>query len=194
MLKYHFDYNYSPDKASRRTYTRKKLIMTYLRLIGKKKVRAGKHVVVGRHVVFRMAENAVLEIGDHSVIDDGVHFYLTKPNPKVVIGKHFGIGYGSIIACKSTLTIGDYTRIATGVIIRDNTHDYKKGKLLLETEAIISPVTIGENVWIGDRAMIFPGVTIGDGSVISANSVVTKDVKPNTVVAGQPARLINIVE
>ena len=55
-------------------------------------------------------------------------------------------------------------------------------------------VVIGENVWIGDKATILPGVSIGDGSVIGANAVVTKDVPPYSVVVGNPARIINKVK
>ena len=52
------------------------------------------------------------------------------------------------------------------------------------------PVVIGNNVWIGDKATILPGVTIGDGAVIAANAVVTKDVPAYSVVGGNPARVI----
>jgi len=169
-------------------------MMTFLRLIGQSQITLGNQVIIGRNVKFRLTDNANLKIGNNSIIDDGVHFYLTKPNPEVTIGNHVAIGYGSIIACKTKLTIGDYTRIATGVIIRDNTHDYKKGQLLLQSDAIIKPVTIGKNVWICDRVSIFPGVSIGDNAVVSVNSVVTTDVRAGTIVAGQPARLIKEVD
>ena len=55
-------------------------------------------------------------------------------------------------------------------------------------------VVIGENVWIGDKATILPGVSIGDGAVIGANAVVTKDVPPYSVVVGNPAKIINKVK
>jgi acetyltransferase-like isoleucine patch superfamily enzyme len=54
----------------------------------------------------------------------------------------------------------------------------------------VRPITLGDNVWVGRNAMIFPGVTVGEGSVVSAGAVVTSDVPPNTVVAGNPARRI----
>jgi maltose O-acetyltransferase len=56
------------------------------------------------------------------------------------------------------------------------------------------PVTIGAGVWVGARAMILPGVTIGDGAVIAAGAVVTKDVPANTVVAGVPATVVRELE
>lgn len=52
------------------------------------------------------------------------------------------------------------------------------------------PVIIGQNVWVGDKATILPGVTIGDGAVIGANSVVTKDVPPYSIVGGNPAKVL----
>lgn len=57
-----------------------------------------------------------------------------------------------------------------------------------------SPVTIGENVWIGSNATILPGVMIGNNSVVAAGAVVTKDVPENTVVAGVPAKVIKEIE
>lgn len=53
------------------------------------------------------------------------------------------------------------------------------------------PVTIGDRVWIAYRAIILPGITIGEGAVVGAGSVVTKDVEPYTIVAGNPAKVIN---
>lgn len=191
MLKHHFQTSFPPDPASKRSYSAKKLFLTWWRLCGfRQKIFAGKNAIVGKNVTFRLTDNARLVIGDHSIIDDGSFFILTKPEPELILGQHVGIGIGCLIACKTKMVIGDHTRLGAGVIIRDSTHEHKKGLRLLETETIIKPVTIGKNIWIGDRVMILPGVTIGDGAVISANSVVTHDVKPNTLVAGQPARAI----
>lgn len=194
MLKEHLDYHHAPDKASRRTYTIGQKVMSFFRLIGKSQVERGRNSIIGRNVRFFLAENAVLKIGNNCVIDDSVRFILTKPNPRVVLGDQVALSYGCVIAAKSEITIGDYSRIGVGVIIRDNTHDYKKGTLLLQSDATIKPVTIGSNVWLCDRAVIFPGVTIGDNAVVSVNSVVIKDVPAGTVVAGQPARVIKEIE
>jgi len=178
MLKEHIKYHHSPDKASRRTYTFQQKLVSFFRLLGKKQIKTGRNT----------------KIGDNSIIDDSVRFVLTKPSPVVEIGSQVAISYGCVIAAKSKITIGDYTRIGVGVIIRDNTHQVKKGTLILNSDANIKPITIGSNVWICDRAFIFPGVTIGDNAVITANSIVTKDVRPGTMVAGQPARVIKEIE
>lgn len=82
--------------------------------------------------------------------------------------------------------------------ITDNSHgetDYDSLKMPPIKRPITSkgPVIIGNNVWIGDKATILPGVTIGDGSVIAANAVVTKDVPPYSVVGGNPAIVLKLV-
>ena len=73
-------------------------------------------------------------------------------------------------------------------------HQYKKDSLIIEQENIIKPVIIGSDVWIGARSIILPGVTIGEGSVIAAGSVVTKSVDKYSVVGGNPAKLIKYRE
>ncbi len=193
-MKEHVDYHHLPDRASRRTYTLWQKWTSFIRLLGKTQIESGNNTIIGRNVRFFLTNNAKLEIGDNCVIDDSVRFVLTKPNPRVVLGDQVALSYGCIVAAKSTITIGDYSRIGVGVIIRDNTHDYKKGTLLLQSDATIKPITIGSNVWICDRAVIFPGVTIGDDAVIAVNSVVSKDVPAGTLVAGQPARVIKEID
>lgn len=86
------------------------------------------------------------------------------------------------------ITIDDGAMIAANVQIISNNHD------LYERQVITcKPVNIGKNVWIGAGATILPGVTIGDNAVVGAASVVTKDVEANTIVAGNPAKLIKVI-
>lgn len=99
-----------------------------------------------------------------------------------------GEGYASpglFLSCTDSITIGDGTVIAEDVIIRD--HD---GHEVIGGRGSAAPIVIGKHVWIGMRAMILKGVSIGDGAVIAAGAVVTKDVAPNTIVGGNPARFI----
>ena len=84
------------------------------------------------------------------------------------------------------VTIGDDTLIASHVAITSLTHDPRAELFSASQET--RPVVIGRNVWIGTHAVILPGVTIGDGAIIGAGAVVTRDVAARTVVVGVPAR------
>ncbi len=81
--------------------------------------------------------------------------------------------------------IGDDTQLGPGTMITTTGHDYRAG---LETS--FSKVTLGKRVWVGARAIILPGVTIGDNAVIGAGTVVTKDLPGNCVAVGVPAKVI----
>tara|TARA_B100001057_G_C22851639_1_gene951181 strand:+ start:2440 stop:3024 length:585 start_codon:yes stop_codon:yes gene_type:complete len=194
MLKTHFSYHHKPDVASRRTFTLKDKFFTFFRLFGRRNIKIKENTIIGKNVIFRLTDDAKIEIGNNSIIDHDVSFYLTKPKPFLQIGNHVAISKGTVIACKSIMQIGDYTRIATNVVIRDNTHKFSANKLLINTDAEIKEIIIGKNVWIGDKVIIFPGVKIGDNAIISAGSIVTSEVRANTIVAGQPARFIKKVE
>lgn len=103
-----------------------------------------------------------------------------------------GSGYASPdlwLACGLSIKIGHGVMIADQVIIRDwDGHDIVGGR------PSRLPIIIGDHVWVGMRAMILKGVTIGDGAVIAAGAVVTKDVPAGTLVARNPARSIRAVE
>lgn len=85
--------------------------------------------------------------------------------------------------------IGDGTQIGPGVQIltADHPRAPKLRQKMLESGR---PITVGKNVWIGDEAIILPGITIGDNATIGAGSVVTHDVVSGATVAGNPARLL----
>jgi acetyltransferase-like isoleucine patch superfamily enzyme/coenzyme F420-reducing hydrogenase beta subunit len=91
------------------------------------------------------------------------------------------------IVCMDNITIGNEVIIARDVVIRDNDGGHE---IMAAGYKKAAPVTIGNHVWIGQGAMIMKGVTIGDGAVIGAGAWVTKDVKPNTLVLGDPARAV----
>ena len=90
------------------------------------------------------------------------------------------------ITCAKQIIIGKNAHIAREAVIRDYDGHYIEDVAYRTSK----PVIIGDNVWIGYRAMILKGVTIGDNSVVAANSVVTKDVPANSIVAGNPAKVI----
>lgn len=116
-------------------------------------------------------------------------------NPSITIGKNCHFGVQNHITCTNKITIGDNLLTGKWVTITDNSH----GEFTLEQLSIDplkrpvvskGPVIIGNNVWIGDKATILPNVSIGDGAIIAANAVVTKDVPSFSLVGGNPAKVL----
>lgn len=101
------------------------------------------------------------------------------------IGENVCINAFVHIWANAPVQIGDNTMIASHVQITTSTHDYNFYPM--RSKRIDVPVTIGRNVWIGSGAIIFPGVNIGDNSVIGAGSLVNKDIPPNSIAYGMPA-------
>lgn len=110
----------------------------------------------------------------------------------ISIGKNSSINSGMIMAGKnSKIIIGENCLLSYNVHIRTKTHKYEnKNKLILEQGEYEKDIIIGNDVWIGYGAQIMPGVKLGDGCVVGAGAVVTKDVEPYKVVGGVPARII----
>jgi acetyltransferase-like isoleucine patch superfamily enzyme len=113
----------------------------------------------------------------------------------VRLGKFVTLRRLITIHARQQVEIGDYSRIGEMVTIRDHNH-YTELPSAPGTKKGFhcAPVVIGENVWIGVKATITSGVTIGDNVIVGANAVVTKDVPPNTVVGGVPAKIIRSFE
>jgi len=114
----------------------------------------------------------------------GVGFYLDAPGASIVIGDDSFLNQRTMITCKRSVVIGAHCSIGWDVWITDT--DYHR----LNDGDDISPVSIGDRVWIGAKAMILKGVTVGAGAVIAAGSVVTRDVPERALVAGNPATVI----
>lgn len=108
---------------------------------------------------------------------------------RMEIGEYVRIGPRCHVSAQGGLRIGAGTVLAPEVVILTSNHDYRSGELLpFDHFDVLSPVTIGRGVWIGYRAMVAPGVTIGDGAIVGMGSVVIKDVGPGRMVFGTPAR------
>ena len=189
----HYPSEFALDKASDRYYSYIDLVRSKW-CLRDRRIRSGCAVIVYKDVQFQLADNARVMIGDHSIFSSYAFLLLTKPNPVLEIGNYVGIGRHTQISVKKTVVIGDFTRIGSFVTIRDNIHKPFKNKdeKIIQTQAHIEPVKIGKDVWIGNYATIMPGVNIGDGAIISTYALVSKDVPPYTLVAGQPARVIKM--
>ncbi len=109
-------------------------------------------------------------------------------NPeKIFVGNQVDIGEFCHIRAGGNLRIGNRVLIASHAIITTQGHPLEPPRWGVTKE---SPISIGDDVWIGAGAVVLPGVRVGDGAVISAGAVVTRDVPDNSVVAGVPAKEI----
>jgi acetyltransferase-like isoleucine patch superfamily enzyme len=166
---------------------RDELLLALVRYITNRIVaRIPIHVV--RYAWYRRALG--MRIGEGSALLMDLYLYIrgrARPGqPGIRIGRRTVVNQQCCLDGRGGLSIGDDVDIAAGVWILTDSHDMND-PLFPE---ILAPVTIGNYAWIGSRAMILPGVTVGEGAVVAAGAVVTRDVEPFTIVAGVPARPI----
>ncbi|PSW21984.1 sugar O-acetyltransferase [Photobacterium sanctipauli] len=107
----------------------------------------------------------------------------------ITVGKNFYMNANGVILDCGKVTIGDYVMIGPNVTLCTAGHPLD-AKTRYTYEEFAKPITIGDKVWIGANVLVLPGVTIGDGAVVGGGSVVTKDVPADTVVVGNPARVV----
>lgn len=123
-------------------------------------------------------------------------FNISAPNSRIIIGDNVGIS-GSTICATTSVTIGNNVLIGSGCLISDtDSHPINwEDRLYNRNENTNkAPIINGDNVFIGARSIILKGVTIGECAVISAGSVVSKDVPPYTIVCGNPARIVKTLQ
>ena len=148
---------------------------------GKGDIILGDNVLIDGLCTFtfasRFVDRPVLEVGDGTGIGHNCSFSVGK---RITIGRNCGITPGCWIMDSSGHPVDATERIAD-----KTTNSWKP-----PSDDDVREVVIGDNVWIGQRSIIFPGVTIGEGSIISAGSVVRLQVPPYSLVAGNPAKII----
>lgn len=149
-------------------------------------------------------ENIIL--GDHNFLAGKMR---TSPNGKIKIGNYCYISTGAFLGAANSIEIGNYVGIAHYTFVVDNNNHPVEPEARKEHRIRVAPggegypsvgaswelsenapIIIQNNVWIGMYCFIGKGITIGEGSVVARQSVVTKDVPPYTVVAGNPARVV----
>ena len=143
---------------------------------GKFKITIKRYLSILRHRTF--------QIGSHSYVHLSSSF-----NYQSKIGKYSFVNKNSFI---SATTIGNYCSISANVGIGLGEHDliYGTSKALSTRPLLTKKTTLGDEVWIGFGAVVIQGTTIGDGAVIAANAVVTKDVPDYAIMAGVPAKML----
>ena len=105
---------------------------------------------------------------------------------KVSVGAHATVCNGAWLYALDRIEIGEWASIGEDVKLLTGSHDVNSSEFRLITK----PIVIGDMAWVATSAVVLPGVTVGEGAVVAAGAVVTKDVAPWTVVAGNPARII----
>jgi len=144
--------------------------------------------MVSLHVPIYTVRKAVfgiagVKIGRGTMVHMGCKFF--KPSG-VVIGDDTMVGDRAFLDGRAKLEIGSHTDIASEVMIYNSEHDLIDPKF----GAVNGEVEVGDYVFVGPRAIILPGVKIGDGAVVAAGAVVTKDVPGRAIVGGVPAKVI----
>jgi acetyltransferase-like isoleucine patch superfamily enzyme len=138
-----------------------------------------------------------LIVGDNVRIDGKCSFTFASrfsAKPALIIGDNTDIGHGCIFTVAKQITIGRNCQISTGVLIFDSpghpADPIARATGSPPADDEVRPIVIEDNVWIGRRATILPGVTIGRDSIVATGAVVMTDVPPSTLVAGNPARQV----
>lgn len=154
-----------------------RIIRFPIEIRGRKNIDFGRRLTTGigcRFEAFSDDKHICIVFGDDVQINDYVH-----------------------ISAMDKVMIGNHVLMASHIYISDNSHGFYKGDSQsspnippIKRNYKISPVVIGDNVWIGEGVVVMPGVTIGKGSIIGSNSVVTKDIPANSIAVGQPAKVI----
>lgn len=125
--------------------------------------------------------------GKNVNIEQGATF-----SAKASLGDYSGIGINARI--NGECRIGSHVMMGTDVVVITRNHAFERTDIPMMEQGFEEerPVTIGNDVWIGDRVIILPGVTVGDGSILGAGAVVTHDVPAYAIVAGVPAKVIKM--
>lgn len=159
----------------------------YVRLLAPFYQHRGKHSVIHRSARMDTPPYRKFSLGDYSVIESFA--CINNAVGDVVIGDHTRIGLHNTVI--GPVKIGHHVNLAQGVTVTALNHNFKDANKRIDEQGInTAPVTIGDDIWIGANAVILPGVTIGNHSVVAAGAVVTKDVPPRSLVAGVPAKEI----
>ena len=188
-----------PYSLSIRLRSYKNLIYTYWlkNSIG----HVGESTIIEKPCKIMGGGNKNISIGNksciqaYSVLGCWAEYNNKQYNPSIIIGEQCSIGEYNHLSAINNITIGNGLLTGRFVIISDNNHGHFSSEDLRITPGqreLFSKggIVIGNNCWIGDKATILGGVTIGNNVIVAANSVVTKSIPDNCVVAGVPATII----
>ncbi len=125
------------------------------------------------------------EVGENVVIEANFHCDYGR---NIRMGRNCFMNYDCVILDCAPVTFGEHVLCGPGCHFYTACHPMDAARRMTDEE-YARPITVGNNVWFGGHVTVLPGVTIGDNCIIGAGSVVTKDLPPNTVACGNPARV-----
>lgn len=140
---------------------------------------------LSRVLRYYFAKKIINNIGKNVNVEKGARF-----TGKITVGDYSGLGVNCDLS--GDVIIGKYVMMGPEVAIYSKNHNFviKSKPMMLQGYTESKPVIIEDNVWIGRRVIVLPGVTLGEGCIVGAGAIVTKNVKPFTIVAGNPAKFI----
>ena len=146
---------------------------------------------------FYIRKEGKLSIGFGFSANAGLVLDVFGKDSQLIIGNNVMANYRLHIGAAKYVKIGTNTLFGSDCTVMDHSHGGYKREFHsdpsiapVKRELVSSPIVIGNNCWFGDRVFIMPGVTIGDGVVVGAGSIVTKDLPANSLAAGVPAKII----
>ena len=131
-----------------------------------------------------------IHIDNDVVIKENSQITACNNKSIISIGRNTSIGAYTMIFSSEKIEIGSDCMLGPFVNIMDSNHGVSREKKMNQQKNITKPVIIRNDVWIGAKTVILPGVTIGEGAVIGAGSIITKDVESYKIVGGNPAKII----
>jgi acetyltransferase-like isoleucine patch superfamily enzyme len=148
----------------------------------------GSGVEVERGLLLRHSLHPGIHIGTHVYLGRGLVLDV-PPGGQLRVGPHSKLMHYSVIAAGASVAIGAHSQVAEHCSIRDSDHGLELDRPMWQ-QLLSTPVTIGDDVWVGRGAAILRGAELGDGCVIGANAVVRGVVPPMAVAVGVPARVV----
>ena len=158
-----------------RFYLRKTQLGAKVRVDGRPLIHPAGNIIIGNRCRFSAVMGG-LELG-------------TGPDGTLEIGENTFINYGTSISAMQHVKIGKNCNIGTYCMIMDNDFHRLEPERRYELPES-GPITIEDNVWLGGRVIVLKGVTVGEGSVVAAGSIVTKDIPPRSIAVGSPAKVV----
>ena len=159
----------------------------FIRLLAPLYQHRGRHSVIHHSARMDTPPYRKFSLGDYSVIES--YACINNAVGDVMIGDHTRIGLHNTII--GPVIIGCHVNLAQGITVTALNHNFEDSEKRIDEQGVsTSTVIIEDDIWIGANAVVLPGVTIGQHSVVAAGAVVTKDVPPHSLVAGVPAKVI----